>query len=139
MLISQIPSFSSYQGVSVPGERTKNGLQFLRHGEAVFLKRSPTYASLRSGLSATIGDTGVVGGGSNYYTPMFNSHTPSDSSYHGVSVPGEDVIISEAIISTTSISGLTYFFISFLLSPYLAYDFTANTICNQCTIISRWI
>ena len=48
---------------------------------------------------------------------MLKSQMPSFSSYQGVSMPGDEVIISEAIISTTSISGLTYFFISF--SPFI--------------------
>ena len=46
-------------------------------------------------------------------------HIPSCSSYQGVSVPGEVVIISEVIISTTSISGFIYFFILFYLLYYL--------------------
>ena len=46
-------------------------------------------------------------------------HMPSCSSYHGVSVPGEVVIISEALTSTTSISGFIYFFILVYLLYYL--------------------
>ncbi len=40
-----------------------------------------------------------------FYTLMFKSHIPSDSSYQGVSVPGEVVRMSFTLNSTTSISG----------------------------------